>query len=393
MVSMVFVLAMCLFGHSDVMADTLDTVPLYTEEATFSKSGVKVSVPRFYASRDKKKAFVLLKFNASELVSTDAKNWSGYLTDADMEGNPNGLRGVPSGSIYFFGSTGYAGVYLVNDTGFQVQALQLTLRNNAEIEATASDESSSGNVLSEEEYDRFDQADIIFNPAASGAEVLPCIDSEEAPTPYDMYLQSVTVYEEAALRQQIDQMLATMKTDLNSIAEYENRLANDGVIVPEEPVVLSDDDVVSNADGTLTLSSDYLFPGGYSYDWRSGSVTDGYLDALKESVGLGSSTDEAFFSYMSSLENNGEAEAVSQQDYAWIFTDGSSVESLNTGSSSARYSRLQSEIGDLVEAWNKYIQDKEQYQVDLLGQLLQLEADAKGAVAGTTVNSTSIENR
>lgn len=384
-VAMVVVLCMCAFGHSDSMADVLVDVPLSTTSFTMSKSGTDGTVERMYVSEDKTRAFLLLHFSTIDGISTDANNWEGFLTYQESEGNPVGLHGVPSGSIYFFGTTGYAGVLLVNEDQFIPQMLNLVVRCNSELVADDDSASSSSEDI-DATFDMFDQAEIIFNPGANDVEPLPCLNGEDVPEPTDIYGQSVVAYAEAESRRKLDLTLNAMKTDLEQITEYENRLENDGLIPPARPEYIGNDTIESLGDGTLQLNTDTVCEGGYNFDWRSGSVFSGYLPMLKAQANKADATDDAFFAWM---DTQGEEYTTDDAGdvLTWTLADGTTLASLNqSGTSTNRYNRLKSEADTLTAAWTKYITDKQNYQGSLLSDLLVLEADINDVAQLVSVN-------
>lgn len=385
-VCMVGVLGMCIFGHSGSLNEALATEAQVTTEFSMSKSGVSATVDRVYASQDAKRAFVLVKFNDVNQLSTDAENWSVFLTWADTEGNPRGLHGVPSGSVYSFGSSGYLGVLLVNEDGFIPQVLDVVLRCDSDIASSLSAGKNKDDASSEDaSFEEYDQGQFFFNPGAYGIEPLPCLNTEEIPDAYTLYLQSVSAYQEAQMRADLDNQLSTLQTDLASVSEYESRLKLDDILVPERPSYMKGDAVVAAADGTLSLKTSNVQTGGFDFDWRSGSIATGYLEKLKDKMDLSGSSDETFFNYM---RDSGVKYETSAPSADWTLADGTALSSLNTGgTTTSRYTRLMGDCTTLSSAWASYMSDKETYQTELLKELLILESDTVDAVSSATVHA------
>lgn len=374
-----------LSGMQDTSA--LATTASYTTSFDMSKTGATADVERVYASDDRTKAFCLLHFDDVAAISTNAQNWSVYLTDADVAGNPSPMAGLPAGSVYVFGNTGYIGIYLVNVDGFAQQVLEATLRSQTEI--VSGDGEVPEDKVDDASFAKYDQGVFLFNPGAEGAEPLPCLNTDEVPTPQVLYAQSVAAYSEADIRTELDSTLSEMRTELAACDEYEGRLAQEGLVVPERPEAMAGDVVDVDASGRPSLVSDVTLSGGWSYDWRNGSILTGYLDALKATYGMEGVSDAEFLTFVQTGDDA--TASISSSDYDWIFTNGSRLADLASGTKTTqRYGDLTRLTGDVTRAWSDYLSSKEHYEVDLLGDLLELEAQVRTEGASTTVNADCV---
>lgn len=379
-------------GASLVLSGVEDTTALattsrYTTSFDMSKTGTTADVERVFASDDKTKAFCLLHFDDVSAISTNAQNWSVFLTDANVAGNPSPMAGLPAGSVYVFGNTGYIGVYLVNVDGFAEQVLEATLR--AQTEIVSGDGEVPKDKVDDASFSKYDQGVFLFNPGASGAEPLPCLNADEAPGPEVLYAQSVAAYQEADLRVELDSTLSEMRTELAACSEYEGRLAQEGLVVPERPAAMAGDVVDVDASGRASLSSDVTLSGGWSFDWRNGSILTGYLDALKAEYGMEGVSDAEFLTFVQTGDDA--TASISSSDYDWTFTNGSRLADLASGTKTTqRYGELTRLTADVTRSWSDYLSSKDHYEVDLLGELLELEASVRAEGASTTVNADCV---
>ena len=72
----------------------------------------------------------------------------------------------------------------------------------------------------------------------------------------------------------------------------------------------------------------------------------------------------------------------------WRLNDGTPVESLNTGTDTGRYSSIQSDIQNLINAWQEYLRYKTQYQTTDLEKVLNLSSMSNDISDSAIVNST-----
>ena len=63
----------------------LTTKAKYTTEFVTSRTGISGTVEEVYANKEHTKAFVLLKFDNVDSISTDAKNYQLFLTGSSLD--------------------------------------------------------------------------------------------------------------------------------------------------------------------------------------------------------------------------------------------------------------------------------------------------------------------
>ena len=378
-----FAIVVGLCGYAKIQASqaamTEDAV--YNTEFTSSRTDTTGTVVNVFRNTDKTKAFILLQFNDISTVSRDANTYQMFLTGSTPSGGRSDLKSEPSGSIYMFGATGYMGIYLVDNNQFQKQILDLTVRCNNELVTVDEEDLST-------EYDdsflKYDQFKVFFNPAGENAEVLRCLDEDGTPTAYDLYVQSVIEPQEEELKTTLETDVSTLQTDLNLIDERITNLQNEGVVIPSVPDFISGDTVtaVKNDDGTetLTYNPSVVLPGGYDFDWRTGSVYTSYTEVL-DTQGL------SLQQYMNqkSLEEN--VTFTTSDVGEWYMTDGTLVDDNATSTS---YEQIVSDIELLQSAWRTYFEDKTTYQITDLTALLRLELNAESIRSDYTLNTSEL---
>ena len=376
----------CFVAHVQTQNTTLGEQAIYSTEFETSKTGVSGKVIDVYSSEDKAKTLLLLKFDDTKVVSTNADNYQMFLTGASVEQNKQTLDGIPSGSIYMFGNTGYMGVYLVNKDGFGPQILDLVVRCNSELQTNASEDVDE--EVEDKSFVDYDQFRVYFNPGASKAKHLDCLDGSKAPSIKDFYNEAVITPQEDEIHAQLETQVNNMRVSLNQIHEYEERLETEGITVPAEPSVIAGDKVITNDDGSYTYKPATVLPGGYDLDWQHKSVTDGFIKGLIEKTDSPNMTVDQYFAMMT-REANADASGnqLDTNDIEWQLNDGTLISSLSGGKSS-RYTKYMEMCNDLTNAWRTYYNQKVDYQREMLGSLLDLEVSKDGILTSSSVNTS-----
>lgn len=376
----------CFVAHVQTQNTTLGEQAIYSTEFETSKTGVSGKVIDVYSSEDKAKTLLLLKFDDTKVVSTNADNYQMFLTGASVEQNKQTLDGVPSGSIYMFGNTGYMGIYLVNKDGFGPQILDLVVRCNSELQTNASEDVDE--EVEDKSFVDYDQFRVYFNPGASKAKHLDCLDGSKAPSIKDFYNEAVITPQEDEIHAQLETQVNNMRVSLNQIHEYEERLETEGITVPAEPSVIAGDKVITNDDGSYTYKPATVLPGGYDLDWQHTSVVDGFIDDLIAKTDSPNMTVDQYFAMMT-REANGDASGnkLDTNNIEWQLNDGTLISSLSGGKSS-RYTKYMEMCNDLTNAWRTYYNQKVDYQREMLGSLLDLEVSKDGILTSSSVNTS-----
>ena len=384
-----------LFGASGVSAfsnnqATLSSTALYTPTFTTSRTDINGNVPGVFVNEDRTRTMVLMKFDDTSEVSANAEDYQGFLTGSTTSLNQQSLKNAVDGSVYVFGSTGYMGVMLDSNEPFTPQIMNLTMRANAELVYQEDDGSTNAEeaATTDGSFQEFDQWRVFFNPGGSEAVVSEALggDTIDVGAIYD---EIVISEEEEEIRASLDSQLAAMQTDLNRIndatAELERTSVDSGTLrleTPEVPVQIAGDVVdgsprVGENPSTLDLKTEFVMPLGYDFDWREGSVREGYL---KDLVPEGS----YYVSYLATRADE-EPDRLRINDLEWLLTDGTNlVDDYSTGN--ATVAPLFDIMNTLSQAYQDYYNNKEVYQVDLHAELLDLEVNLRNVESNFTVN-------
>lgn len=376
----------------------LGSTAIYTAGFTTSKTAVSGTVEGLYTSEDKTRAMVLMKFDDVAQVSTNAENYQAFMTGINMNFGSEDLKGSPSGDIFVFGSTGYMGVLLENPEGFDTQIINLTLRANEELVRPEENTELDEDVAADESFADFDQWRVLINPGASETVESKALTGNESDM-RELYSEMIIEPQERELRATMDSQLETLRTDINAIESYTERLTttkfDDTTLqAPEVPEQIAGDEILCDgrslkgvtgddavcASEDLELSTDWVFPNGYDFDWRSGSVEEGYLEDLvpEGQTPLG---------YLSQHRAE-QSDSLSVNEIEWTLADGTPL-SENVAYQDSDLSReVNSNIALLTGAYTTYYDHKKEYMVGSYDELLNLEVDLRDVEANYSENTS-----
>lgn len=407
--------------------EQLDSTALYTPTFTTSKTELSGVVNGVYRSNDGRRAMVLMQFKEAESrqFSADANTYQGFLTGSDSSFNHQALKSDVEGDIVMFGSTGYMGVVLDSDVPFEQQILNLTLRAKSELVYNEGTGKLRKDLEGVDSFKQHDQWRVFVNPGASQAEKADSLDGGRIDVAA-IYYELVIAPQEAEVRAQMNERLAMMSAGLVRIEEYTaemNRVNVDGVSIvpPKVPEQIAGDvvtgvrgndmPVTESADGdtsamapsttavgekvvksTLDLSTKWVSPKGYDFDWRGGSVEEGYLKDLVPKGG-------SYIEYLNersldAVDETDDGEAAAKDGFRpneleWVLNDkGGTNLKTDYGSSDALTMKpLKDIMNNLTQAYTDYYTDKKEYQEALYGQLLELEVQLRNVESTSSVNN------
>lgn len=374
----------CFLKHTESNEIQLSDQAVYSTAFTTSRTDVSGDVVGVYTSSDDTKTFVLLQFDDTDSMSLNASNYQMFMTAVDLNQNQIELSGSPSGSIYMFGSTGYMGIYLVNQSGFTSQILDLVVRCNVELLSSTVDPDEDTDDGSFVTYDQFR---IYFNPAGSEAGTLECLEGDSAPTMAQLYYEMVIAPQEEEVHTSLTELIEELRVALVQISEYEERVLSEGITIPTQPSFIMGDEVVELEDGTYEYVPATILSGGWDLDWENTTVFDGFLADLIAETGITMSEDD-YLDMMYELQDEDSSGNIKYEDYEWRLNDGTLIDDLS-GTNSSRYTTYVSLINNLITAWNTYYDLKAEYQYDLMNELLILEFDSEYILNSATINTDS----
>jgi hypothetical protein len=377
----------------------LTSKAVYTTDFTMSRSSVKGTVEGVFTNQDKTKALLLLKFDDISKLSVDANNYTVFLRGYDQNKDDiQSLKSNPSGAIYMFGTSGYMGIYFVDTAGFENQIWYLTLRNDKELTNVSSEDVDIDEDSGESsQYAEYDLANIYFNPAASEATIVSCLDNDVV-TVRDMYEECIARADETEIREALTSDLKDMRADIATILEYEQRLeaygialndtysciAGDYIVNQDGAIVASMDQTVAiesyKESDTLYLKSNHTLSGGVDFNWQDGTIFDGYLTSL-----AGAQTVE---SYIETITN-----PTYQDDKTisktWYYKSSGKEFTISSSSGfTQEASDINSAIQGLESTWESYYVHKQNYETKDLVSLLELDYQIMNVESNYTVNNS-----
>lgn len=378
--------------------DTLSTQALYTPDFTTSKTQLNGKIAGVYRNELGNRALVMMDFGEQAQISYNATDYQAFLLGSDNVAKAEKVTtdGV-TGSVQVFGSTGYIGVLLEAKEPFERQVLNLTMRANAELSFAQqlNDGQGTDALAGDKTFAKYDQWRVFFNPAASDATHITALDTpnfDAGRAYYDIVLQP----EEKTAREKLEAQLVKMRADLTQIASYTSDLQTtkvDGVFLRPAtvPEAIRDDQVVGqstaeiqattpNAEGTLALETKTVVPRGYNFDWRNGSVYEGYLDALVPHS-------QGFAAYLANKAAEPSDRTNTEiNNLPWILSDGTDLKK-DYRSSDVTIRPLVTVMNNLSQAYQNYVKDKSEYQTQLLPELLELDVELRNVRSNTSVHS------
>lgn len=409
--SLVTILVMSGFSAASNNREALDAKAIYTSSVTTSRTQQQASVKGVYVSPDRERALVMMGFERNAVMSTSADNYQAFLTGSTMDLKPEKLKNDVTGKIVVFGSSGYIGMVLDSDRPFEQQILNLTMRANSELVYAQGDARIREDLKGQASFYEHDQWRIYFNPGASEAKPLASLAGSDF-DPMAVYYDLVVKPGEEEVRGAMEEQLKIMRADLARIDEFESALGrtptfdgdflvNPRIPTPQEALkVISGDEIVGEEatagdDGkmsasTLALKTNYVPPHGFNFDWRSGSIKEGYLASL---VPPGQRYGDWLNSKMEAGQSGSAADeertTFNASKIQWSLTDGTLLSDAEAGSTSrvglADVIALRDSLGN---AYEEYWLHKKDYLVKLPLELLNMEVDLQSVSQTISINDS-----
>lgn len=405
----------CLKIHADNQKLSLSTIALYTSSSKFSLSGDSIRFIQLYRNDDFSKAFIFGQINGGNMsnISTNANDYQMYMTAVqDTE-----IKGSPVGGIYMFGNTGYIGLYFFNSEGFNPAVYDIVLRNTSMI----TEVDTSGATDS---YGMFNQCHLIANFAGSNGVVADFLNDDN-PSLEDMYEELMFTNEIQSRKNQARDILVQMNRQMSLVNEYRDRLINDHhVQVPALPAALAGDrittdveevkdnpivfdpDMLSSVDSVIStnyfttvnlgsdgesgtvsnsdlyLVTDYVFPGGYQYNYQDIGLKAGMLDTYMPE---GSSYTEWIAS--KEAESSNYADRVRLRFGDWYDENNEIIESAEGWN--IQNQTVLTAISDYTNAVTELYNLKRKYQTSILPKIFEYEMQKNSVASIFSINSSA----
>lgn len=364
-----------------------------TTETKSSLSESNISVDGVYLANDRKNAFVAFSTTNTTVMSSDAKDFSCYISSLAKDPVSN----IKSIGLFSFGISGKYGLYIHGKAPFESGMLQITLSNDT----YKSKKTQNADKNSPATRDTFT---FVINPGAKKAETAEFLNTDKQTTIQDLYAQTAGTADEDLHRQTLEADIEKLSDDLDSISKHEKQMQTYGLMLPgmtanadgtvpliPRPAAIINDRVVTLSDGKQVLQSSTNVPGGTNFNWQSKRIRDGYLKDI-----TGSDDVTVWNSYLSQLKTDG---AQSSKDAIDVPTTYSSMQgqifstidideddaqvNLNNG---ADLQEIMKVINDYRQSIITYYEDKVQYEATDLTALLNLEYKAAFSATGFSSN-------
>jgi hypothetical protein len=284
---------------------------------------------------------------------------------------------------------------------------------------------------SDSSFNYHNQIQLYANFAGTNAVVADFLNSDN-PSLTDIYADLVTASSESSIRSSLRSTLVSMNEQMLLINYYADSLRRYDVVVPSLPAALAGDVITSdstlsinnpegfdksmtntnssvissnynsidvgsdvfdciaatdvNNTGTLYLVTDFVFPGGYQYDWQNMKITDNIIGSLKpESM--------TFTEWTSSKTNEKSvystvSSSLDRSYYStWYKADGSVI-SYSSDSSMIDESTVSGIMTNYVNAVSSLYSLKYKYQTEQLYSLLNLEYVSESSAAIFSINNS-----
>lgn len=364
---------------------------VYTDTFESSLTGTSGKVAGVYGNKDGTKVYILLQLDDADDVTLNVNDYKVFISAFKDH-----LDKEPKGVFHVLGSTGYLGIELISNSGFDSQFMDVWIRIGRDISGSTADESDLHKV--DKSFADNDQIRILINPGAKAVEYNPIFDDNKA-TIADIYKALVATQEEDTIKTNLQDTANQLQVQYNTIDEYRRRLQSLHVRVPKLPKMISGDsfEPVKNEDGSDSKNYDFkaatIYSGGLMLDWRNMSLIDGgYYKTIqppvtdKESYYLGLTGE----SYAEADEAAMYEEGTSQDgEWQWAYDNGSAI------AEDSGITRDQNALEDITayeDAVSQYMSLKQQYQRNLQWQLLLLEINADNVDLNSQVNADNENN-
>ena len=126
-----FVLGGSFYQFREQSKINLNDQAIYTTTFRTSLSQTQGEVVGVYGNKDNTKVYVLMKFSDSSSVTLNADNYKVFISAYQAR-----LKREPKGVFQVLGSTGYIGVELISNGGFDSQVMDMWLRIGDNIRKT-----------------------------------------------------------------------------------------------------------------------------------------------------------------------------------------------------------------------------------------------------------------
>lgn len=349
--------------------EQIGTQAKYTEQIEFSLSGIQGNIRNVFRDTSGKRAFILIEMNDVSDLSLDASKYQLYLTGL----NNTKLKQEPASSMFIFGSSGYMGIEFYDDRGLENEIYQMTLRNNSELTDEAELSEQDLDNLDDASFGKYDQAEFYSNVGAEDAVTMDVLDKELSPV--QLYYSLVGHFEEDEVYEEIDSTIKDLDKLLAREQEYSNRIVELGYEAPDIPGYMDGDYVTD--ENEFRPRTNVL--GSHDLDYENNRIPDGFLSQVVDDS-------SEFRDYMAKKRADEEI-AKSENDDEYEEFEG--IEELtikgtdkkivlgefSMEDATSNEQSMMSAVEELNKTRDAYLDTKRHLQIELMRELLLLEAD------------------
>lgn len=409
---LVLVLSICyamgVKAHFDNQKLYLSTQAIYTRSADWSLTKNTMNVIDLYRNDDCTKVFLLMKSeNNMTDLPTNANDYSIFMTGD----RGSSTKGNPKASVYVFADTGYIGLYFTESSGFSSALYNIVVRNTNVVKQGVKIDENTNNSFA-----KFNQLQLYMNLAGSKATVAEFLNKDE-PSVEEIYSELLLDAQAADMRGDLNQTLMDMNNEMKRINDVTASLSSYGINVPALPESVNGDYITTDPeltkdnpmafdynmmnsissivstkynvtlnteseediakyknDDVLYFVTDYVFPGGYQFNYQDISLTNGILDTLMADLPEGTTFKE--FSESKSLESAEYIRDTAVRFDDWYYNTGNRFvydASYASPEDTAIYNAINRYEASVTNLHNL----KKKYQTIQLYNLLRLESSAK----------------
>ena len=362
---------------------SLSSNALYSSSVTLSRTGQTGKVEGVFVNKDKTRGMVLIKMSDADKMSSSAEDYKAFTSAVNLKQQPEKLESVPQGSIYVFGSSGYIGLYFVDNAGFNSQIFKSTIR--LEKEFVAVDPKEVSDEVAGTSYSEYDQMDVYFNLGASKAIQLKALDKADFSV-QDLYVEAVGSKSDDEQRALLIDDLTQMSKLKLQIDEQRSRLETvsiDGVglVVPDLPEEVKSDSFSGSGDDIM-MTTDFTYAGGININWHKLKLEDGYFNSIDNKTinpdGL------SLARWLVKLKNDASsANQTTSYEHDWVMSDGTSLNQFvnDLGADNSAVSDLNKQVQNYTSLMSQYMALKYQYQTKDLRNLIASDISLQAATS------------
>lgn len=381
-----------MYKHNKDLIKYVDKKSTFASAFTTSKSGNEGEIVHMYRSTDKTKLAILLKLENTSKIVADATKYQVFYTGYDVNKKAKSVPlSNPTGGFIMYDKSGLAMIYLINETGFESQPIELIVRCYETLKANgAKDDKQASDLKSKDSsYNEYDQFRMVINPGSAVDSMLSETSILDGDTfdPKELYQHAYVDADEAKIRSELKACVDTMYEQLTRILTYREDLKNLNISVPNLDKYIEGDNFTPYANKAVSnyyYTPNLVFEGGVAYPWFDYTLNDvSYLQTKPE--GKEALDDKAYIetlgikkSYTMPLTTEFNKQQVTKID--------GSVVVLDNRSSYDETRIITQTVNDYLYACEAYLNAKQKYLCTLMHDYCLLEYNMNATGNSYTYN-------